>query len=879
MQDRLRTTFFIAGQGGPATVHAVRGIERLGEPFRFEVDFSAIGVDPDQARGGTASLEVLLPSEIEQTRLVHGQVERLESLVVPPSAAGYELRMRAHLVPRHYLALSHRAGYRIFQELSAVDIIKKVLKAAGIEDELVDFAGVTGSYLTRVYCVQYGETEWDFVSRLMEEEGIYYFFRHELDKHVMAFADSNSAAEDLEPAEIPFVLEPDMQGASIRMWDVKTRLRIEPKKVTLNDYDLEKPTLDLVKSAEADEVIEREHYAYPGRYVDPGEGARRAKVRLDAFRSRRLTTSGKTNAVSAVLGRKVDVVDHPVLSGKQLVTGIELAIRVEDIDGIGPLTDRGPSGSHAVLSMQPVDQEFRSVERTKRPRAIGVQTAIIAGPKGEEIHVDDLGRVKVQFHWDRDGKSDEKASCWMRVTQAHTTGSIMIPRIGWEVLVEFVDGDPDRPVVLGRVWNPNAPPPFELPAAKTMTSYQSSSSPGSAGVNSVVMDDAAGSEAVTIGAQKDSKLVAANNAKKNVGKVMAHTVTSNRTVKIGANENIAITSNKSVIIGGDETLKIGGTRTVKITGTAVEETVGSKTLKVGGMKNVQVGSPAAAVLEVIAAEAVAAATGAAASAASRAQAAVLGPIAPALAGAQAAIGNAAQFAGPAGAMLGGGNPNIAAISSAAGSMSKAAGAADAGAIAAGAVNSAIGGKLAAAARSAAGGGGGAAGAAGATGGGSGTWGVTVQGAVGEKVGGAMAVSSASGITISIGGSNTEMVGAARMELVKGGKSEVSGAVKTEAVGVYMVKSSTSYGVDAKAAITLAIAGVQSTKCGGGHSIAAKGPVVINTGSFKAKASSAITLACGACKVVISSDGIDIKGASKVTIKGSTIQLEENPLGT
>jgi type VI secretion system secreted protein VgrG len=880
IEDRIAATFFIAGQTGEAKVHAVRGRERLGEPFRYEVDFSIAGVGPDDARGGTASLELVTDSEIGDSRIVHGQVAKLEGLVIPPSASGTDLRHRAHLVPVHELRLAHRYGFRIFQEMSAVDIIKKLIEEAGIEAEAVDYGGITGSYLTREYCVQYDESEWAFVSRLMEEEGIYYFFRHEIDRHVMVFVDSNGTAQDLEPKELPFDHESSIHGRSRRAWNYRTTARILPAKVTVNDYDLKKPTLDLVSSAEGSDPFGREHYHYPGRYVEPSEGTRRARVRLDAFESRRLTASAPSNAIGAAVGKKLELVNHPVVSGSFLLTGVDLRVRIEDADGNAPLSDAGAQITEAVLHLQPAEQQFRSIERTPRPRVVGIQTAMVAGPPGEELHVDDLGRVKVQFHWDRLGKSDDKASCWMRVTQGHTTGSIMIPRIGWEVLVEFVDGDPDRPVVLGKVWNPNDPPPQSLPDSKTCYAYASVSSPGSKGVNSLIMDDAAGSEKITVGAHKDFNMVAANNAMQNVGKLSAHTVVADRKLDVGANEDIAIKSDANVTIGASETLKVGGSRTVKVTGSASEETKGSMTLKVGGMENIQVGSPAAAVLQVIAAEAIAAASGAAASAAGRAQAALLGPIAPALSSARAAIGGAAQFAGPASALLGGGNPNITALGSAASALSNAPGAADAGAIAAGAVNSALGGALAKAAAGAGGGGGGGGGGpAGATGGGSGTWGVTVNGAVKESVGGAMAMSSASGVAISIGGTNTEMVGAARLELVKGGKSEITATSKVEAVGIYMVKAAQSYGVDAKAAITLAVAGVQSTKTGGGHSIAATGPVSIKTGVFSAKASGKITLACGACEVVISSSGIDIKGAGKLKIEGSTIQLDQNPLGT
>ncbi|MBX3275689.1 MAG: type VI secretion system tip protein VgrG [Sandaracinaceae bacterium] len=871
MTGAYHAVFSIEGQESPPVVLAVRGFERLGHPFDYEVVFRCAGVMLEDARGSLANLE------LEDGRYVSGIVDSLRAEVVGVAQAHQLPKFTARLRPQPYTRLVHRRGFRIWQELNVVDLVKAVFTEAGVADDQVDWAGVTGSYPVRTFTVQYDETEWDFVCRLLEEEGIYFAFTHDAAGHVMVMLDANASAVAAEPASLPFLPSDALALEQDGVWRWTERAVIREAKVTLRDFDLERPSLDLTSEVSTAEVIEREHYAYPGYYTEPSEGARLAQVRLDAFRSMHHTASGKTNALTLLPGQRFELTDHDDFAGDYLVTQIRLDVVADE---------PGPEGTRFELDLevQPLAQEFRSPRRTPKPKVLGVQTAMVAGPSGEEIHVDALGRVKVQFHWDRQGTGDEHASCWMRVTQAHTTGSIMIPRIGWEVLVEFVDGDPDRPIVLGRLWNPNTTPPHELPGCKTYTCHASVSSPGGGGTNELVMDDTAGSEKITINAQHDYDLVVANDRMLNVGTNLATTVEGSRTASVGANEERAIKGEQGDNVTGTHAITVGAMREVKVTGKAVETVTGAMSFSAGS-EMVQVGSPAAAILQVITDAAIGAAVGAAANAASRAQAALMGPIAPALGAARGAIGTAAQFAGPAQALLGSPNPNIAAVSQAAGSLSNVAGAADAGSIAAGlaqsALSSAIGDQLRAAAGGGGGGGGngGPTGPSGATSGGSGQWGLTVEAAVSESVGGVAAWNSASGIATVIGGSNRETVGGARVELVKGGKSETVGAAKAETVGVYVAKAKKSYGVSAKAAIALNIAGPQSNKISGGHSIAAQGPVVVTAPTVSLKASGKITLACGACKVIIEGGGVNIEGASEVTIEGSTIKLPETSLGT
>lgn len=889
--QRLQADFFLGDHDGALTVHALRGREEVSRPYRFEVDFSGQDVDVDTAPGKRVHL--VLESPRGGQRNLGGVVEELGLAAMGQAGAEDTLaRYRAVIVPRPYLVLSLRQGFRIFQEKSTPEIVKKVCEDAGLEPELFDWGGVSGTYPKRDYCVQYDESEWDFICRLLEDEGIFFAFGHTPDGARMCFGDKSAEVDTLSPETLDFTFYPKDGSATARVWDVHSQARLRPAKATVNDYDMLRPTSPLLFSSQAPEAVEREWYEYPGGYRTAAEGKRRAQARLDELRTPRLTVRGRTDALFVEAGRRFALGAHPTASGDYFLTAVSFHLRLdEERAEEQPLVEAGSWLLEVDFEAIPQAQAFRPARLTPRPRVAGLQSARVTGPAGQELHCDAHGRVKLQFPWDREGQLDERSSCWVRVTQAHTTGSIMIPRIGWEVLVEFEDGDPDRPVCLGKVWNPFFPPPVELPAGKTVSGHSSLSSPGGDGANEVIFDDAAGSESITIHGQHDIAIKAANNKLFNVGHEASHVVSGNRSASVGGSEQIAIQSNQNVTVSGDNATTVGAMRDVKVTGSATEEVGGGFSLSVGGMELVQVGSAASAVLDVIKGAVVEAAVGAAASAANRAQAALLGPIMPVLQGARDAIGQAAQYAGPAAALLGGGAPQIDALAQAAGALSQVEGAASAGDIAAGLVESIVAEEVTSLAdkvagkdskgAGAAGGGGDAApeAAEGPTSGGAGNWSTVVNGSVTESVGGLSAINSLGGVAVAIGGALTETVGAARIELIRNGKSETTGAAKLETVGVYMVNAKETLAIDAKAAIALTIAGSQTQKISGSHSLSAEGPVVVNAPRLELKGKGTITLTCGPSKVIVKSSGVLIEGAATVTVEGSKIELDEGALGT
>ncbi|WP_224372277.1 type VI secretion system Vgr family protein [Hyalangium versicolor] len=905
MSDKnfLSSSFLLDGHEGPLAVHAVRGREEVSRPYRFEVDFSGQDVDVDSAPGARVLLRLESPQVGE--RFVGGVVEELEVAAMAQRVVDSHARYRAFIVPEPYLVLSNRHGFRIFQQKTTRQIVEQVCQDAGLDKELFDWRGVTGSYPKRDYCVQYDETEWDFVCRLLEDEGICFAFSHMADGARMLFEDDSSSVDLLSTEELEFTFAPRSDAPVPQVWDFHVETRLRPSKATVNDYDMTRPSTSLLASAEAREAVSREWYEYPGGFRANAEGKRRAQVRLEEQRSSRVVARGRTDALFMEPGRRFQLVEHPAASAEYFVTAVSFYLRFdEETAADRPLVDAGPWLFQMDFEAVPSEQLFRPARLTPRPRVVGPQTARVTGPSGEEIHCDAHGRVKLQFPWDREGQYDERTSCWVRVTQAHTTGALMIPRVGWEVLVEFEDGDPDRPVCLGKVWNAFFPPPVELPGGKTQTGHSSISSPGGGGVNEVIFDDTAGAESVTIQGQYDISVKAANNKLLNVGHDLSHVVNGKREGSVGGNEQVAVSSNQDVNVGGANDTSVGAMRDVKVTGSATEEVAGGFTLQVGGMEMIQVGSPVQAVLDTIKEAAVQAAEGMAAQALGAAQQALLGPILPVLAGARAALGEAAQFAGPAAALLKGGDPKIAALAEAAGTLSNVEGAREAGQIAAGVARLAAGSGMASPAGGGSGGGGGASGSwddggsadagggggggggdaapegpAGATAGGSGIWHTVVNGSVKESVGGLAAINSLKGISFAVGGTATETVGAARVELIGGGKAETTGGSKLETVGVYMVNAKESLAIDAKAAVAVNIAGTQKQRISGGHSISADGPVLVSASQLKLKGKGTITLTCGSTKVVVKSGGIFVEGGAALTIEGSSIELDENALGT
>ena len=457
-------------------VLAVRSIavqEQMSRPFQIEAELRSEDgkVDFDKVIGHNVTLRLKVGQKA--TRYFNGFVSRFVQVANESAHASY----RATIVPWLWF-LTRTSDCRIFQEMSIPDIIEAVFKAHGFPDYKLK---LSGSYAKREYCVQYRETDFNFVSRLMEQEGISYYFEHENGKHLLVLADSTSA-HNAFPGYGEITFHPFQQGADERetIHDWIMEKEVQPVASALQDFDFKKPKTSLLTNTNVTRkhgMAKFEIYDYPGEYVEHDDGQRLADVRLAELQTQYETLRGQASARGLAAGHVFALKNHPRAEQNRdyLITSVSLQVDA------GEFTSGGTAGEFFSCSFTCIDkvQQFRPERLTPKPIVQGPQTAIIVGASGEEIHTDKFGRVKVLFPWDRYSKADENSSCWIRVSQewaGKKWGAIYLPRIGQEVIVEFLEGDPDRPIITGRVYNGEAMPPYDLPAEKTKSTLKSNSS-------------------------------------------------------------------------------------------------------------------------------------------------------------------------------------------------------------------------------------------------------------------------------------------------------------------------------------------------------------------------------------------------------------------
>ena len=517
---------------GPDTLllTGLRGDEGLSRPFRFELDL--IADDPqkvafDRLLGARVTVRLRLDDDRE--RFWNGICNQVSEVGRDVVFTHYHLEM----VPQLWLS-TRRAQSRIFQNLSVPDILRKVLTGLDVTWE------IQGDFHPRDYCVQYRETDFNFASRLMEEEGIYYFFKHTRDDHRMVVANSPQSHPDM-PLGSRIIFDETARGREddlrVRSWNKSQSL--QSGKVTLWDHSFELPhkhleAVEIIQdSVAAGKVIHKlkvgnndqlELYDFPGEYaqrfdgVDRGGGdragdlqrifqdnGRTAKIRIQEEAAGSLIVSGSGLCRNFVSGHKFTLERHYHGDGAYVLTSVQHRATTGSAD-----YRSGQDGQFEytnAFTCIPFALPFRPPRTTPKPVVPGPQTAVVVGPPGEEIFPDKYGRVKVQFHWDREGKADAASSCWIRVSQSHAGkgwGTIFIPRIGQEVLVAFEEGDPDQPVIVGSLYNAQEMPPYALPEEKTKTVlFKSNSSKGGGGHNEIRFEDSAGSEQIYVHGEKD----------------------------------------------------------------------------------------------------------------------------------------------------------------------------------------------------------------------------------------------------------------------------------------------------------------------------------------------------------------------------------------
>jgi type VI secretion system secreted protein VgrG len=469
---------------------------------------------------------------------------------------------RARIVPALW-RLSLKQNCRIFQEEKITEIIEKILKEGEIESDRYNIPGkVKGNCEVKTYSVQYRETDMNFISRLLEEEGIFYFYEHAEDKHVWLLGDDPVSYKTISGNEEVLFSDAESMVPKEDFINVfALSCQVHSGKITLRDFNFEKSLVDLTAQDEKDPYKKLEVYDYPGEYLEEGVGKKLAKMRLEEATMFKEKAVGKSNCFRFAPGFTFKLKGHTTSALNKEYLIVENMHR-----GTQPqvLEERAAAGGTDYSNeFVCIDSSivFRPVRRTPKPIVEGVQTAMVVGPKSEEIYTDKHGRVKVQFHWDREGKYDEKSSCWVRVAQSmagRNWGSMYLPRIGHEVIVSFIEGDPDRPIITGSVYNSEAVPPYELPAEKTKSTYKSYSTPDGDGFNEIRFEDKKGEEQVFIHAENAHDLRVKGMSREFVGGERHSIVKKKYVEKIEEDKHLWVVGDHREYIESDAHRKIDG---------------------------------------------------------------------------------------------------------------------------------------------------------------------------------------------------------------------------------------------------------------------------------------------------------------------------------
>ncbi|MBI4717088.1 MAG: type VI secretion system tip protein VgrG [Planctomycetes bacterium] len=637
-----------------------RGSEGLSQLFRFEIELASSEPPPafTDVVGKRGALSIVTDAG---ERFFHGIISRFELT----GETAEQLYFRVELVPMVWL-LTHRYNSRIFQNQTVKDIITAILTEAGIPSDRFKLDGLTRTYEPREYCVQYRETDFNFIARLMEEEGIWWCFEHTPDGHTFVAADGVEGYKPVEgEPKLPYKPPTGMDIAEEHVFRFRLGQAVRPGKVVLNDFNFEKPTLNLEVQGDVGRDTALEFSDYPGEYLETSAGQALAKLRAEEFESTRILGVGQSNSHRLLPGRTFELAEHPAagLNAKYLVIsaayqGKQSVLRsasgrngraallsndmyqslmrmrqhedrnVRDLaDGLLQIAGRFAAGdetAHRALTnwlyhagqvsrdvatsamasggnplealsipnliedlsrSGVVDREapiyecrfecipsaasFRPPRVTPWPVMRGAQTARVVGPSGEEIYTDKYGRVKVQFNWDRQGTFNENSSCWIRVSQGLAGGQygmMFLPRVGQEVIVDFLEGDPDKPLIVGRVYNADHLPPYTLPDEKTKSTIKSNSSKGGGGFNEIRFEDLKDSEQIFIHAQKDLEIRIKNDEKDYLERDKHEIIGRDQKKQMKRDDHRTVERDQLVNIKRDRSLKIGGKDSISVGG-------------------------------------------------------------------------------------------------------------------------------------------------------------------------------------------------------------------------------------------------------------------------------------------------------------------------
>ena len=544
-------------------------VEGLGRPFQWTLDLLSENgnLNGDNLLGKDVTLAFTLPHS-GATRYFNGYVTEF-------GQTGYRQRVHEYrAIVRPWLwFLTRAANCRIFQEQTIPQIFEAVVKAHGFTDYRLK---LSDSHKQWSYCVQYRETDFNFVSRLLEQEGIYYYFEHSEGRHVLVLCDDSTTAAAMPGyRKVPFF--PDdgtglgTPGDHFFGWSV-TR-SVQPGIYSTSDFNFETPSTSLAAKQEAQHKHARssfEMFDYPsvGTDVQAHDTGQAAKLRLQELQAQYLTARGHGDVAGLAPGFLFALTDHPRgdINTDYLVTGMTLSVRPATVT-----SGNNPFGNEVSVSIEAIESRtpYRPPRLTPKPVVQGAQSAMVTGKSGAEIDTDKYGRVHVHFPWDRDGKHDQTSSCWVRVAQAaagKNWGAIHIPRVGEEVLVSFLEGDPDRPIITGRVYNADFMPPYALPDNATQSGFKThSSKDGSAdNFNEIRFEDKKGSEEIYVHAEKNLTVVIEHDRSKTVQNDETVDIQHDRKSKVGNDETCEVAKDHATTIGNEEKRSVAKNRTTTV---------------------------------------------------------------------------------------------------------------------------------------------------------------------------------------------------------------------------------------------------------------------------------------------------------------------------
>jgi type VI secretion system secreted protein VgrG len=599
VRDANQTLISLSIQGiaSDLQVLAFEGREELNQPYEFSIDLVSQDSQLDlQALLNQPAFLAFGPAGGG----VHGLVYAIEQGDSGRRLTRYNISLRPQLA-----YLQHRYNQRIFQQLSVPQIIAQLLEEHGIQQGAYKFQ-LGSVYPARDYCTQYDESDLHFIQRLCEEEGISFHFQHSANVHALVFGDDQTVFRKLPPLNYQQDSGLAAEHAVVRAFNV--RLATRSTQASYRDYDFEKPRLTLQATQSSAFQPSLEVYDFPGRFTERERGKHLAKRALERLRSDYTQADGKSDAYLAC-GHFLSLQQHPSAAlndlwllrevwheGKQPQV---LEESVTDFIGgsrAGQMLDGEDfqQGYRNRFSATRWADPFRPALQHAKPKVLGSQTAVVTGPKGEEIHCDQYGRVKVQFHWDREGQADDKTSCWLRVASSWAGdryGGIAIPRVGMEVLITFLEGDPDQPLLTGCLYHAEHVVPYDLPANKTRSVFKTLSSPGGGGYNELRFEDRKGQEQIYLHAQKDWDENVENDQRIRIGHERHDTVEANSYTELKAEEHRITHADRKVEARSNDHLTVASTQHIKLgsaqfteAGNEIHYHAGSKVVIEAGME-------------------------------------------------------------------------------------------------------------------------------------------------------------------------------------------------------------------------------------------------------------------------------------------------------